>query len=169
MNLTKKLIFLKRCRGTWVAQLVERPTSAQVMLSRLWVPPRIRLCADSSEQQPASDSVSPSTPPPPMLCLSLPLKNKLIKKINKKRQKLLLSSTSECWPGDYFNQHRFQFCRSRWASTPFKNPDSDSDDPELRSILTILKYLIVDKGDEYSRNCTFLKKDNYLDNMVFFL
>lgn len=34
-----------------------------------------------------------------------------------------------------------------WASTPFKNPDSNSDDPELRPILTILKHLALDKGD----------------------
>ena len=33
--------------GAWVAQLVKRPTSAQVMISHF--EPRIRLCADSSE------------------------------------------------------------------------------------------------------------------------
>ena len=38
--------------GTWVAQLVKGPTSAQVMISRFTVcgfEPRVGLCADSSE------------------------------------------------------------------------------------------------------------------------
>ena len=37
-------------RGTWVAQSVERPTSAQVMISQfMGFEPHIGLCADSSE------------------------------------------------------------------------------------------------------------------------
>ena len=53
--------------GAWVVQLVERPTSAQVMISRFGS----TLTAQSLE--PASDSVSPSLFAPPllMLCLSL--------------------------------------------------------------------------------------------------
>ena len=35
--------------GAWVAQSVERPTSAQVMISWSEFEPRVRLCADSSE------------------------------------------------------------------------------------------------------------------------
>ena len=54
-------------RGAWVAQSVEHPTSAQVMISQFV------LIAQS--QKPALDSVSPSLCPSPMLCLSLSLKN----------------------------------------------------------------------------------------------
>ena len=72
----------KALRGTWMAQLVERPTSAQVMISQsvssspasgsmltaLSLEPR------AWSLEPASDSVSPSAPPPLMLCLSQSLK-----------------------------------------------------------------------------------------------
>ena len=63
----------------WVAQLVEGPTSAQVMISR-FVGASLAsgsvLTAQSLE--PASDPVSPSPSAPPLLtlCLSLSLKNK---------------------------------------------------------------------------------------------
>ena len=58
--------------GTWVAQSVERPTLAQVMISwsmSLSLASGSVLTAKSLE--PASDSVSPSlsAPPPLMLCL----------------------------------------------------------------------------------------------------
>ena len=64
-------------RGAWVAQSVERPTSAQVMISRSGSSSPVWgsvLTAQSLE--PASDSASPSLsdPPPFMLCLCL--KNK---------------------------------------------------------------------------------------------
>ena len=36
-------------QGAWVAQLIKRPTSAQVMISVREFEPRIGLCADSSE------------------------------------------------------------------------------------------------------------------------
>ena len=58
--------------GAWVAQSVERPTSAQVTISRFVSSSPVSgsgLMARSLE--PASDSVSPSlsAPPPFMLCL----------------------------------------------------------------------------------------------------
>ena len=65
-------------RGAWVAQLVERPTSAQVMVSRsVGSSPVMGSVLTVQSLEPASDSVSPSlsAPPPLMLCLSLSLKN----------------------------------------------------------------------------------------------
>ena len=61
-------------RGAWVAQLVKRPTSAQVMISRFVSSSPVSgsvLTARSLE--PGSDSVSPpfSALPMLMLCLSL--------------------------------------------------------------------------------------------------
>ena len=69
--------------GAWVAQSVEQPTLARVMISRSMSSSPVSgsvLTAQSLE--PASDSVSPplSTPPPLMLCLSLSKINKLKKK-----------------------------------------------------------------------------------------
>ena len=65
-------------RGTWVAQSVKHPTSAQVMIS--WfvsLSPASGSVLTAQSLQPASDSVSPplSTPPVLMLCLSLSLNN----------------------------------------------------------------------------------------------
>ena len=65
--------------GTWVAQLVKHPTSAQVRISRFVSSSPVSgsvLTAQSLE--PASDSVSPSLSALPMLmlCLSVSLKNK---------------------------------------------------------------------------------------------
>ena len=57
-------------RGAWVAQSVEHPTSAQVMIS--WFmrsSPRSGLCAVNVE--PALDSLPPSLSAPPLLTLSL--------------------------------------------------------------------------------------------------
>ena len=57
-------------RGTWVAQLVKYPTSAQVMISQL-----VGLCSASGSVltaqslKPASDSASPSLSAPPLLAL----------------------------------------------------------------------------------------------------
>ena len=65
----------KNVRGTCVAQLIERLALAQVMMSQVHeFEPRIKLCADSSEE-PASNSVSPSLCLL-MLCLSLSKMNK---------------------------------------------------------------------------------------------
>ena len=63
--------------GAWVAQSVERPTSAQVTIS--WTvnsSPASGSGLTAQSLEPASDSVSPSLsdPPPFMLCLCL--KNK---------------------------------------------------------------------------------------------
>ena len=60
-------------RGAWVAQLVERPTSPQVMISRFMGSGPVSgsvLTAQSLE--PASDSLSPSLSASPLfvLCLS---------------------------------------------------------------------------------------------------
>ena len=65
--------------GTWVAQSVEGPTSAQVLITQFVSSspaPGSVLTAQSLE--PTSDSVSPplSAPPPLTLCLSLFLNNK---------------------------------------------------------------------------------------------
>ena len=71
-----------------MAQPVERPTSAQVMISQFVGSSPVSdsvLTAQSPES--ASDSVSPSltAPPPLVLCLSLSKTNKCKKiKINKK-------------------------------------------------------------------------------------
>ena len=77
------LLLEARLRGTWVAQSVKHPTSAQVMISQLVSSSHAWgsvLTAQSLE--PASDSVSPplSAPPPLMLCLSVCLS---LSKINK--------------------------------------------------------------------------------------
>ena len=61
-------------RGAWVAQSVERPTSAQVMISRsVSLSPMSGSVLTTQILEPASDSVSPSLsdPPPFMLCLSV--------------------------------------------------------------------------------------------------
>ena len=63
--------------GTWVAQSVKHPASTQVMISRfvsLILVSSSMLTAQSLE--PASDSVSPSFSAPPLLMLSLSLRNK---------------------------------------------------------------------------------------------
>ena len=62
-------VILKVLCGTWVAQSVERPTSAQVTISRfvgLSPAPGSVLTVQSLE--PASDSVSPSLSAPPRSC-----------------------------------------------------------------------------------------------------
>ena len=58
-------------RGTWVAQLVEQLTSAQVMILRfVSSSPTSGSVLTAQSLEPASDSVSPSpsAPPPLMLC-----------------------------------------------------------------------------------------------------
>ena len=60
-------------RGTWVAQLVERPASAQVMISHsVGSSPMSASVLTAQSLEPASDFVSPSPAPPLIvLCLSL--------------------------------------------------------------------------------------------------
>ena len=62
--------------GTWMAQLVERPTSAQVMISQfVSSSPVLGFVLTARSLEPASDSVFPSlsAPPPLTLCLSVSL------------------------------------------------------------------------------------------------
>ena len=60
--------------GTWVAQSVECPTSAQVMISQLVSSsPASGSVLAAQNLEPASDSVSPSLSAPPLLSLSLSL------------------------------------------------------------------------------------------------
>ena len=64
-------------RGAWVAQLVKRPTLAQVMISQS-VSSSLTLGSVLTAQslELASDSVSPSLSAPPPLTLCVSLKNK---------------------------------------------------------------------------------------------
>ena len=69
-----RLFEIVECWGAWVAQLVERPTSAQVMISRsVGSSPALGSVLTAQSLEPVSDSVSPSLsdPPPFMLYLSL--------------------------------------------------------------------------------------------------
>ena len=71
-------------RGSWVAQSVKHPTSAQVMISQsVSSSPESGSGLMAQSLEPVSDSVSPSlsAPPPFMLCLSLYLS---VSKINKR-------------------------------------------------------------------------------------
>ena len=73
-NVLLLFLFKIHVQGAWVAQLVERPTSAQVMISRsVSSSPTSGSVLTAQSLEPASDSVSPSLsdPPPFMLCLSL--------------------------------------------------------------------------------------------------
>ena len=64
-------------RGAWVAQLVKRPTSAQVTISRsVSSSPSSGSGLMAQSLEPALDSVSPSLSAPPPLTLCLSLKNK---------------------------------------------------------------------------------------------
>ena len=66
-------------RGTWVAQLVKHPTSAQVMISQsMSLSPTLGSVLATQSLEPVSDSVSPSLSDPPLFRLSLP-----VSKINK--------------------------------------------------------------------------------------
>ena len=75
-------LFINRkgcCWGNWVAQSVERPTSALVMISRsMSSSPASGSVLTAQSLEPASDSVSPNLSAPPLLMLSLSLsvKNK---------------------------------------------------------------------------------------------
>ena len=66
-------------RGAWVAQLVERTTSVQVMILQfVSSSPASGSVLTAQSLEPASDSVSPSLSAPPMLmlCLCLSIINK---------------------------------------------------------------------------------------------
>ena len=66
-------------RGTWVAQSVKCPTSAQVMISQsVSLSPASGSVLTARSLEPASDSVSPSLSAPPLLMLS-------VSKIKKKK------------------------------------------------------------------------------------
>ena len=59
-------------RGPWVAQSVERPTSAQVMISQLMSSsPALGSVLTAQGLEPVLDSVSPSLSAPPLLMLSV--------------------------------------------------------------------------------------------------
>ena len=65
--------------GAWVAQVVKRPTLAQVMiLLSMGLSPTSGSVLTAQSLEPVSDSVSPSLSAPPslMLCLSLSLRQK---------------------------------------------------------------------------------------------
>ena len=71
--------FREKSRGAWVAQSVEPPTSAQVMISRsVSSSPASGSALPAGSLEPASDSVSPSLCPSPTPALSLS-----VSKINK--------------------------------------------------------------------------------------
>ena len=60
-----------------MAQLVKRPTSAQVMISRsVSLSPASGSVLTAQSLEPVSDSVSPSFSAPPLLMLSLSLSQK---------------------------------------------------------------------------------------------
>ena len=61
-------------RGSWVAQLVKHPTSAQVMISgSVSLIPALGSVLTAQRLESASDSVSPCLSDPPSLTLSLSL------------------------------------------------------------------------------------------------
>ena len=63
--------------GAWVAQLAERPTSTQVIISQfVGSSPTSGSVLTAQSLEPASDSVSLSLCPSPTCALSLSLKNK---------------------------------------------------------------------------------------------
>ena len=67
-------------QGTWAAQSVKQPASAQVMISVLEFKPRVGLCADSSEPRACFGfCVSLSLCPSPTHALSLSKRNKTLK------------------------------------------------------------------------------------------
>ena len=74
LKLSIKLWRLRHCdtRGAWVAQSLKRPTSAQVMITRLVSSsPTSGSVLTEQSLEPASESVSPSLVAPPLLTLCL--------------------------------------------------------------------------------------------------
>ena len=78
LNLDKVVhVRIAKSRGACVAQLVKRPTSAQVTISRfVGSSPALGSGLMAQSLEPASDSVSPSLSAPPPFMLFLCLKNK---------------------------------------------------------------------------------------------
>ena len=75
-----------KIRGAWMAQSVECPTSAQVMISRfVSSSPTLGSVLTARSLEPASDSVTPSLSAPPLLVLSSSLSLSL-SKINKHKK-----------------------------------------------------------------------------------
>ena len=75
--------------AAWVAQSVERPTSAQGMIPQfVGSSPASGSVLTARSLEPASDSASPSLSAPPRLALCLPLKNKI--NIKKKKPLFIL-------------------------------------------------------------------------------
>ena len=65
------------CWGAWVAQSVERLTSAQVIIAQfVGLSPASDSVLTARSPEPASDSVSPSLSAPPLLLLCLSKINK---------------------------------------------------------------------------------------------
>ena len=78
----------------WVAQLVERPTSAQVMISRfVSLSPASGSVVTAQSLEPASDSVSPSICPSPAPALSLSRANINTRLKNEKKKRLAQDRT----------------------------------------------------------------------------
>ena len=79
-SIEKSVINSPNFRGAWVSQSVERPTWAQVTISRsVSSSPASGSVLTAQRLEPALDSVSPPHPNPPLnvcLFLSLSLKNK---------------------------------------------------------------------------------------------
>ena len=74
------IIKIAKCRGAWVARLVKRPTSAQVMISQfVSLSPTLGSGLTAHSLEPASASVSPSLSASPLLVLCL----SRLSKINK--------------------------------------------------------------------------------------
>ena len=64
-------------RGAWVAQSIEHPTSAQVIISHLMsLSPMLGSVLTAQSLESASDSVFPSLSAPPLLVLCLTLVQK---------------------------------------------------------------------------------------------
>ena len=65
------------CRGAWVAQLVKRPTLAQVMIPRfVSLSPALGCVLTAQSLEPALASVSPPLSALPLLMFGLSLKSK---------------------------------------------------------------------------------------------
>ena len=84
-SLTQELKATREMSGAdWVAQSVERPTSAQVMISQsMGSSPASGSVLTAQSLEPVSDSVSPSLRPSPVHALSLSAP-KINKNVNKK-------------------------------------------------------------------------------------
>ena len=101
-----------------MAQLVKRPSSTQVMISRfVSSSPTSGSVLTAQSLEPASGSVSPSLSPPPrlVLCFSLSLKNKLTFKKGKKNMGEVARESSAVFRNDFQDTFRAEVC-SIWRS-----------------------------------------------------